>query len=86
MMFAQQLSNRKINMKDYFVNESNDLNRGNYGYFADQSKSNWTLRYNRVGSWNLACGSYEPDSEKIPKSAWFGSALVVGCIFLALFL
>jgi hypothetical protein len=75
-----------IKMKNYFVSENNDLNRGNYGYFADQSKSNWTLRTQRVGSWNVACGSYEPDSEKIPVSAWFGAALVLGCIFLALFL
>lgn len=71
---------------EYFVSENNNLNRDNYGYFADQSTANWTLRTNRVGSWNLASGSYESNSEKIPLSAWFGSALVVGCIFLAFFL
>jgi hypothetical protein len=71
---------------DYFVTENNNLNRDNYGYFANQSKSNWTLRNQRVGSWNLACGSYEPNSEKIPVRAWFGAALVLGCIFLAMFL
>jgi hypothetical protein len=86
-MFAQQLSNRMINMKNnYFVSENNNLNRDNYGYFADQSKSNWTLKTQRVGSWNTACGAYEPDSDKIPKSAWVGVVLSVGCIFLALFL
>jgi hypothetical protein len=70
-----------------FVTESNpDLNRTNYGYFADQSKPNWTLRTPRVGSWSVACGSYEPNSEKIPARAWFGVALVLGCIFLAMFL
>ena len=63
-----------------------DMKKTNYGYLPDYSSSNWTLRTQRVGSWNLACGSYEPNSEKIPVSAWFGSALVVGCIFLALFL
>jgi hypothetical protein len=71
---------------EYFVNEDNNLSRTNYGYFVDQSHSNWTLRTQRVGSWNLCCGSYEKDSDKIPKSAWFGVALVVGCMFLALFL
>lgn len=73
-------------MKNYFVNDNNDLNRGNYGYFANQSKSNWTLKTQRVGSWNLACGAYKPDSDKIPKSAWIGVVLSVGSIFLALFL
>ena len=67
---------------NYFVNESNDLNRGNYGYFADQSHSNWTLRT----SSKIKFGAYEPDSDKIPVSAWFGAALVVGCIVAALFL
>ena len=85
-MFTQQLSNRMIKMKDYFVSENNNLNRTNWGYLPDYSSQNWTMRYNRVGSWNTACGAYEPNSEKIPKAAWFGSALVVGCIFLALFL
>jgi hypothetical protein len=65
-----------------FVSENNDLNRGNYGYFANQSHSNWTLRTSRVSQF----GAYEPDSDKIPLSAWFGMALVIGCIFLALFL
>jgi hypothetical protein len=71
---------------DYFVGENNNLNRTNYGYFADQSHSNWTLKTPRVGSWNLAKGSYSPDSDKIPLSAWFGSALVVACMFLAMFI
>jgi hypothetical protein len=75
-----------IKMKNIFVSENNNLNRDNWGYLPDYTKQNWTMRYNRVGSWNLACGSYEPNSEKIPVSAWFGAALVVGCIFLALFL
>lgn len=65
-----------------FVSEDNSLNRGNYGYFANQSHSNWTLRTSRVSQF----GAYEPDSDKIPLSAWFGMALVIGCIFLALFL
>lgn len=65
-----------------FVSENNNLNRGNYGYFADQSHSNWTLRTTS----KITFGAYEPDSDKIPLSAWFGAALVVGCIFLALFL
>ena len=65
-----------------FVSENNNLNRSNYGYFADQSHSNWTLRT----SSRLRLGAYEPDSDKIPLSAWFGMTLVVGCIFLALFL
>ena len=67
---------------NYFVNESNDLNRGNWGYFADQSSQNWTLRMSSRSRF----GAYEPDSDKIPVSAWFGAALVVGCIVLALFL
>jgi site-specific DNA-adenine methylase len=71
---------------NYFAKENNELNRDNYGYFANQSSSNWTLRTQRVGSWNLACGSYEPNSEKIPVRAWFGAALVLGCIFLAMFM
>jgi len=65
-----------------FVSEDNSLNRDNYGYFANQSHSNWTLRTSN----QLRFGYYEPDSDKIPMSAWFGMALVVGCIFLALFL
>jgi hypothetical protein len=65
-----------------FVSEHNNLNRDNYGYFANQSHTNWTLRTPRVSEH----GAYEPNSEKIPVSAWFGSALVVGCIFLAMFL
>ena len=85
-MFTQQLWNRMTNMKDYFVSENNDLNRTNWGYLPDYSSQNWTMRYNRVGSWNTACGAYEPDSDKIPKSAWIGVVLSVGCIFLALFL
>ena len=67
---------------NYFVNESHDLNRNNWGYFADQSNQNWTLRTLSTSKF----GAYEPDSDKIPVSAWFGSALVVGCIVLALFL
>lgn len=62
------------------------MKKTNWGYLPDYSNQNWTLRTPRVGSWNLACGAYEKDSEKIPLSAWFGAALVVGCIFLALFL
>ena len=85
-MFTQQQSNRMIKMKNYFVTENNDLNRTNWGYLPDYSSQNWTMRYNRVGSWNTACGAYEPDSDKIPKSAWIGVVLSVGCIFLALFL
>jgi hypothetical protein len=77
---------RMIKMKNYFVSDDNNLNRTNWGYLPDYSKQNWTMRYNRVGSWNTACGSYEPDSDKIPKSAWIGVVLSVGCIFLALFL
>jgi hypothetical protein len=73
-------------MKNYFVSDDNNLNRDNWGYLPDYSKQNWTLKYKRVGSWTVACGSYAPDSDKIPKSAWFGAALAVGCIFLALFL
>ena len=65
-----------------FVSENNSLNRDNYGYFANQSHSNWTLRTSRVSQF----GAYDPDSDKIPLSAWFGMALVIGCIFLALFL
>lgn len=71
---------------NFFVSENNNLNRDNYGYLPNHSHSNWTLRTNRVGSWSVACGSYEPDSDKIPFSAWIGAALAVGCIFLALFL
>jgi hypothetical protein len=67
---------------NYFVNECNDLNRNNWGYFADQSSQNWTLRTLSKSKF----GAYEPDSDKIPLSAWFGAALVVSCIFLALFL
>ena len=67
---------------NYFVSENNNLNRDNYGYFADQSHSNWTLRMTNRSKF----GAYEPDSDKIPLSAWFGVALVFGCIFLALFL
>jgi hypothetical protein len=74
-MFTQQLSNRMIDMK-----------KTNWGYLPDYSSQNWTLRYNRVGSWNTACGAYEPDSDKIPKLAWVGVVLSVGSIFLALFL
>jgi hypothetical protein len=75
-----------IKMKNYFVSEKNNLNRDNYGYLPDYSKQNWTLRYNRVGSWNTACGSYEPDSDKIPLSAWFGAALFFACVFAAFFI
>ena len=67
---------------NYFVNESNNLNRNNWGYFADQSNQNWTLRMSSRSRF----GAYEPDSDKIPVSAWFGSALVVGCIVAAFFL
>ena len=62
------------------------MKRTNYGYFADVSHPNWTLRTPRQGSWHIAKGAYEPNSDKIPVSAWFGCALVVGCIFLAMFL
>jgi len=65
-----------------FVSENNNLNRSNYGYFADQSHSNWTLRT----SSQLRLGAYEPNSDKIPLSAWFGMTLVIGCILLAMFL
>ncbi len=70
---------KKINP---FVSENNSFNRDNYGYFANVSNANWTLRSPRVSEH----GAYEPNSDKIPVSAWFGCALVVGCIFLAMFL
>jgi hypothetical protein len=72
----------KMKNTNFFVSENNNLNRDNYGYFANQSHSNWTLRTPRVREH----GAYEPNSDKIPVSAWFGSALFVGCIFLAMFL
>ena len=58
------------------------MKRTNYGYFADVSDSNWTLRTSRVSKY----GAYEPNSDKIPVSAWLGCALSVGCIVLAMFL
>ena len=62
------------------------MKNGNWGYLPDYSHSNWTLKTPRVGSWNLACGSYAKDSEKIPVSAWFGAALVLCCAFTAFFI
>ena len=60
------------------------MKRTNYGYLPDYSSSNWTLRTQRTSNW--VNKNYAPDDEKIPLSAWFGAALVVGCIVLALFL
>jgi hypothetical protein len=76
----------KMKNTNFFVSEDNNLNRTNWGYLPDYSKQNWTLKYNRVGSWTVACGSYEPDSDKIPLSAWFGAALFFACVFAAFFI
>jgi len=64
----------------------NNMKKTNWGYLPDYSNQNWTLRTPRVGSWNLASGSYAKDSEKIPVKAWFGLALVLACMFAALFI
>lgn len=53
--------------------------RANWGSLPDYAHQNWTGRTPRVGSWNVAAGSYAPGSERIPRSAWVG-VVVVGVI------
>lgn len=57
------------------MNNSNWPSGINYGH------QNYTGRFERVGSWNRAGGSYESGSERIPVAGWIGGALFIAAVF-----
>ena len=53
----------------------------NWPYGTNLGGSNWTSRYQRVGSWNQPAGLYAEGSARIPLSGWLGCAAVLLLVF-----